>query len=335
MLFCCSIIAVIEQQGEEKMTELAKLVGADTTGNLVAYAKAADGAFADNTSRARTADSRIFADWCSTLGVPSLPAAPETISAFLDAQASQGKALATVRRYASTIATMHDAAKVNPNPTHSEMVKLALKRIARASRSRQGQAAALTWGHIRHALGSMGRGPRAMLDAALVCVGFDTLCRRSELVALQAEDMERHTDGSATVLVRRSKCDQEGRGRIAYLSPTTVEHLDRWLSHARIEQGPLFRSMDRHGNVSPEALSPMGVARAFKRVGKVAGIEVNSVSGHSARVGAAQDMAAADVELAAIMQAGGWKSATMPARYSERLQARRSGMAKLAAIQGR
>ncbi|MDE0306638.1 MAG: hypothetical protein OXI87_17435 [Albidovulum sp.] len=54
------------------------------------------------------------------------------------------------------------------------------------------------------------------------------------------------------------------------------------------------------------------------------------LSGHSARVGAAQDMVAAGIEMPAILQAGRWKSVTMVNRYGERLLARRSGAAQLA-----
>ena len=46
-------------------------------------------------------------------------------------------------------------------------------------------------------------------------------------------------------------------------------------------------------------------------------------------------MTGAGIEFAAIMQAGGWKSPAMPARYGERLQARRCAMAKLAAMRDR
>ncbi len=47
-----------------------------------------------------------------------------------------------------------------------------------------------------------------------------------------------------------------------------------------------------------------------------------------------QGQAIAD-ELAAVMQAGGWRSPEMVARYTERLMARRGAMARLAEIQGR
>jgi integrase/recombinase XerD len=62
---------------------------------------------------------------------------------------------------------------------------------------------------------------------------------------------------------------------------------------------------------------------------------VNKVSGHSTRVGATQDLAALDIDLAAITQAGGWKSPRMPLQYAERITALRSGMARAAAAQGR
>ena len=53
------------------------------------------------------------------------------------------------------------------------------------------------------------------------------------------------------------------------------------------------------------------------------------LSGHSMRVGAAQDMAAAGIELVAIMHAGGWKSPEMVMRYIEHMDIQKSGMARL------
>jgi len=59
-----------------------------------------------------------------------------------------------------------------------------------------------------------------------------------------------------------------------------------------------------------------------------AGIDATLISGHSARVGMAQDLVAHGAELAAVMQAGRWKSPTMPARYAERLSAGRGAVAQ-------
>jgi hypothetical protein len=62
---------------------------------------------------------------------------------------------------------------------------------------------------------------------------------------------------------------------------------------------------------------------------------VEHVSGHSTRVGAAQDLAELDIDLAAITQAGGWKSPRMPLQYAEKINVARSGMARAAAAAGR
>jgi hypothetical protein len=62
---------------------------------------------------------------------------------------------------------------------------------------------------------------------------------------------------------------------------------------------------------------------------------IRGVSGHSTRVGATQDLAALDIDLAAITQAGGWKSTRMPLQYAEKIVASRSGMARSAELQGR
>jgi hypothetical protein len=85
-------------------------------------------------------------------------------------------------------------------------------------------------------------------------------------------------------------------------------------------------------------LNPGSVAPIFKRVAQWIGMPervIDKVSGHSTRVGATQDLAALDIDLAAITQAGGWKSTRMPLQYAEKINAARSGMARAAAASGR
>jgi integrase/recombinase XerD len=85
-------------------------------------------------------------------------------------------------------------------------------------------------------------------------------------------------------------------------------------------------------------LHPGSIAPIFKRVAQWIGMParfVAEVSGHSTRVGAAQDLAELDTDLAAITQAGGWKSTRMPLQYAEKINAARSGIARAAAVTGR
>ncbi|CAK0754409.1 hypothetical protein WCLP8_2590007 [uncultured Gammaproteobacteria bacterium] len=164
-------------------------------------------------------------------------------------------------------------------------------------------------------------------DMALMLIARDMLARRSELVATQVEDLAFAADGSATVLIRRSKTDPAGQGAILWLAPRTVVALRGWLEAAGITTGSIFRSVAKGGNTVGEALEPGEVARLFKKLTKRAGIDSTQISGHSARVGMAQDLVAHGAELPEVMQAGRWKSPTMPARYVERLTAGRGAVA--------
>jgi hypothetical protein len=81
--------------------------------NLRKHFADARGAFAGNTQRALRADVAFFTGWCIQEGRQALPASPEAVAAFIDAMAAS-KAPATVRRYVSSVATLHRAAKVRP-----------------------------------------------------------------------------------------------------------------------------------------------------------------------------------------------------------------------------
>jgi integrase len=126
-------------------------------------------------------------------------------------------------------------------------------------------------------------------------------------------------DGTGTVLIPRSKSDIVGDGRVAYLSPETTLLLTRWLSEANLRKGPLFRSLHL-GRPSDRSLVTSSIRRLIKRATKRAGLDASvaaELSGHSMRVGAAQDMMVAGFDALAIMQAGGWKSANVVLRYVE------------------
>lgn len=315
---------------------------------LEGHARAAHGAFADNTVRAFAADSRIFAAWCREAGRTMLPATPETIAAFIDAQA-ETKSRATVERYRSSIAALHRAAGL-PNPCVDEIVRLAIKRMNRTKGRRQKQAEPLNRTsidrmiavkaterlHRRVSEGEQETPLIALRNTALVAVAYDTLLRRSELVSLEIGDLERGADGSGTVLVRRSKADQEGEGAIKYLAPDTMAHVAAWLTAAGLANGPLFRPVTKGGKVGAHALGDRDVARIYRALASAAGLKLGSLpSGHSTRVGATQDMFAAGFELLEVMQAGSWKTPAMPARYGERLRAQRGAARKLATLQNR
>ena len=314
---------------------LGRPAGAAVDESMDAYLKSTEGAVCANTQRAVKADLEVYAAWCGERRVAALPAVPATVAAFVDAMAAV-RAPATVRRYVASIAAAH-AALGHAGTVRSPAVRLALKRMHRRRGRRQKQARGLTWGLRERLLAVAGNRPIDARNRALVAVAYDALLRRSELAALQVADLVEEIQGDATLMVRRSKTDPEGRGAAVYLAPDTVALVREWRSRSGVESGRLFRSVSK-GGVLGERLHPSQIPRIFKQMAGRAGLPpeiVAGLSGHSARVGAAQDMVASGIEMPAILQAGRWKTTVMVNRYGERLLARRSGAAQLARLQKR
>ena len=302
---------------------------------LRTHAEATRGAVSENTERALKSDLRVFAAWCAERRLPALPAHAATIAAFVDAMA-RARAPATVRRYVASIAAVHKALG-HAKAARAAPVQLALKRMHRTKGRRQAQARGLTWPLRQRLLAAAGKRPIDDRNRALVAVAYDGMLRRSELTALEVDDLMEEVDGSGALLVRRGKTDPEGRGAVVYLAPDTVALLRAWRARAGIEAGRLFRSVGRDGTLGTR-LDASQVPRIYKAMARRAGLPedlARALSGHSARVGAAQDMIASGIGLPAILQAGRWKTTAMVNRYGERVLARRSGAAQLARLQQR
>ena len=311
----------------------------DASGSLAAqlgiFVRATYGAFSANTARAVRSDLAIYGAWCAENGLRTLPARAETIAAFVDAMA-EVRAPATVRRYVASIAVAHQAIGYG-GTLKSPAVRLALRRMHRSKGRRQSQVEGLTWPLRQKLIEAAGDRLIDLRNRALLAVAYDALLRRSELASLRVCDLFEKPQGDATLLVHRSKTDGEGRGEVVYLARDTVIMVRAWIERGGLTDGRLFRSVSKGGRLG-ERLDPSQVPRVFKAMARRAGLPetvVQGLSGHSARVGAAQDMIAAGIELPAILQAGRWKSSAMVNRYGERLLAHRNGAAQLARHQQR
>ncbi len=296
----------------------------------------ARGAFAENTIRAWRADWEIFGVFCLELRLEALPAIPKTVRDFVFECLAKNKKPATIRRYVSTIGRAHRASGVL-DPTSSEEVKLALKEMGRKAPARQRQARGLTWVEIELFLSVEPRGLRDIRDRALVAVAYDTMCRREELVSLLVEDIAEAGDGSGSILIRRSKTDTTGEGATAYLSPLAMRLLKEWIREAGIREGAIFLRVHGAAGVG-DPLTAQNVSTVLRKVGRWIGLpreEWERISGHSARVGAAQDLLALNIDLSSVMQAGRWRDTRMLMRYGEKVLAGRGAMARAAKAQGR
>ena len=266
-------------------------------GRLVEWHSMAQGAYSKNTQRAQRADGAIFQGFCEAKRLAFFPAAPATIRAFIEHCVQQEKKPTTIRRYVATIARAHIAAGIS-SPCASEPVRLALKEMTRVTTSRQRQALALGWKEIKEFIEGAGDGLRADRERALTRVSYDTMAQRSELVAFNLEDVEFMPNGSGTMLIRRSKTDAAGERNMAYLAGETVKWLQIWLERASIKDGAICRRLVGRSGVGDRLHADI-IADIYTRVARWIGMaakQVNQISGHSIRVGAAQDLLSLNID---------------------------------------
>jgi site-specific recombinase XerD len=129
---------------------------------------------------------------------------------------------------------------------------------------------------------------RGLRDRSLLLIGFAAALRRSELVALDVEDIEVGSEG-IFLRIRRSKTDQEGQGDFVSIPNgyrlRPVGALKAWLQAAGILAGPIFRSIKKGGQLTAERLTDRSVADILKRRSVAAGLDAKALSGHSLRSG--------------------------------------------------
>lgn len=160
---------------------------------------------------------------------------------------------------------------------------------------------------------------RGVSEIGQLSSGYELLTRRSELVARHTNDLEFLSNGTMRVIIRRSKADPFGHGRIAFTSKKTTKTVSEWIAWRDPKVSFLFCPIYQ-GKAVNRDLSTTTVKRLVKSSAAAAGFDqevVDAFSGHSLRVGAAQDLLCAGYDAAAIMRAGGWKSISILGRYLE------------------
>jgi site-specific recombinase XerD len=269
-----------------------------------------------NTLRAYESDLRAFCSWCQARGLTCLPATAETVSLYI-ADVAETMKPSTLQRRLAAIAVAHKAAGYE-SPTSHEVVRSVLAGTRRRLGVAQAQKQALGVDDVRSMVAELGDDSTIdVRDRALLLVGFAGALRRSELVALDVADVAFEKQGVVLAL-RRSKTNQEGndeRIAIPYGSDCAtcpVRALQAWLE--LVTDGPLFRRIDRHGNVGAR-LSDHSVALVVKTLANVAGLDAAKVAGHSLRSGFATSAARAGKSEAAIMRQTRHRSVTVARRY--------------------
>lgn len=202
--------------------------------------------------------------------------------------------------------------------TQTEEIYLAIRRLKREKLCEQRQAVGINQDLLIRMIAAQPETLAGIRNRALLSLGYDFLARRSELVGLKTKDIQFTNDGSLRGTIRKSKTDQYGRGRLVFGSERSTKLVRKWLRQKPKHIQPIFCAIN-HEKCIDRPICDRNVNDIIKRgVIKVKGRERRSdleVSGHSLRVGAAQDLLIRGYDLAAIMRAGGWSNSSTVSRY--------------------
>jgi integrase len=278
----------------------------------------ASAARAPSTLRAYRVDWLDFEGWCSTQNLCPLPADPQTVAAYIAAQAENHKA-STITRRLSAISVAHQV-RGYESPTKNELVRSVLKGIRRQLGTASNEKAPLLAADIKEMIARLPDTLIGKRDKALLSVAFAGAFRRSELVGLDVADLEFTADG-LVITLRRSKTDQEGRGRkigipaLPASRACAVRAVREWIAASGIAEGPIFRPVALGGRLGCGRLSDRVVALVIKRR-LPADRDGSKYSGHSTRAGFVTSAAIGGASLKAIMNQTGHRSLQMVLRYT-------------------
>ncbi|GIW88258.1 MAG: integrase [Isosphaeraceae bacterium] len=277
-----------------------------------------DNSKAENTKKSYRSDWGDFAAWCEKYRRPSMPAAPDTVAYYL-ADRSQDLKTSTLRRRLSTIAEAHRAAGFE-SPTKHAQVRYVWAGIRREKGVAQSHMKPTLTKHIREMVEHLPDSLLGVRDRALLLLGYAGAMRRSELVGLDVTDLAIAEEG-LVVIIRKSKTDQVGVGRKIgipfgeHAETCPVRAVQAWIEEADIDEGPLFRSVNKHGDVSDRRLTDQVVADVVKRSLIAAGKSARKYAAHSLRAGLITQAAMAGVSERAIQDQSGHKSLAVMRRY--------------------
>ena len=280
-----------------------------------------DGAYAPASIRAYKADFNELINFCNEEEEDALPTHPQTIANFIVKMSNGKRSSASIRRAVAGIATIHKLNRYS-DPTKDPDVVLEMRRMHRKLGRSCSQAGSINADTLDKLLLATDDSIRGIRDRALLLVAYDTLCRRSELVSLQVKDFKINIKNgieTSSILLRKSKTDQDATGKWLHLSQRAHLALVEWMKVLPKQQEMLFCGLNRALDISPQ-IGAGQINRIYKKIARTAGLDelaIEGISGHSMRVGAAQDLLNSGASMPIIMQRGRWSKTDTVMRYLE------------------
>ena len=305
-------------------------------------------AFAPNTWRQLMSVMRVCHRWASANNLTLLPMSPEDLRDYLSYLQSIGRASSTIGTHQSLISMLHRNAGLVP-PSTSPLVSRAVKKINRVavvSGERTGQAVPFRLSDLQKVEAAWAETPslRNMRDLAFLHVAYSTLMRISEVSRFRVGDVMRAEDGRIILEGSWTKTILDAGSLIKALGSKSSAVLTKWIVASGLINEPdafLFSPVHRSGKVMvtiDEPMSTPALKSIFTRAWEAAGYTDTAKpnknryrrwSGHSARVGAAQDLARKGYSVPQIMQEGTWKKPETLMRYIRYVEAHKGAMVDL------
>lgn len=240
-----------------------------------------------NTERIYRRGWEHFTEFCETNGFETLPARPEAVGLFVEHMATEGYALSTINTRVAAIKKRHER-NGERSPTDAPAVEEHWENVRETIDREPDQKAPVLMEHLRQMDFNTAE-LSELRDRAVLFVGFAGGFRRSELTDLEVRDLTK-ADGGVVYRIRNPK----GRAQtetiqvpdaVPGLEPTPNDALREWLQAAGIESGPLFRMVDRWGNVRDGALSGQSVYETVRERMEAIGEDPDEYGAHSLRAG--------------------------------------------------
>ncbi len=277
-----------------------------------------DGAYSPSTIRAYRSNFEQFLTFSENHNESALPADNVIVTKYIKKLSDGRLKSASIRIAIASISAIHRLNQFNDPTTHPE-VRLEMRRMHRKLGRESKQALGINSETLKLMLANIDNSLIGLRDRALLLTAYSGMCRRSELIALNIEDINYGKDNSMKIKLRRSKTDQDGLGRWLHLSKEAQSAIEDWLERSAIVNGKLSRGINKCNQPS-ERINSSQINRIYKKLARKAQINpeiIKNISGHSMRVGAAQDLLTSGTSLAKIMQQGRWSKTDTVMRYVE------------------
>ena len=280
-----------------------------------------EGAYAPSTIRSYKSNFEQFIQFCEGIKASPLPAEPQDVARYISKLTASGLKSSSIRINVAAISSIHKLNLLN-DPTQHPMVKIEVRRMHRTLGRFSQQAFGITTPILEKMLSATANNLRGVRDRALLLLAYDSMCRRSELVSLKITDIQLEEfdhQAQMKIRLRKSKTDQELQGRWIHPSERSADAITTWINQAKLDDGFLFRGINNAIDITHE-LKCSQINRIYKRLAKDAKLPkeiTDHISGHSMRVGAAQDLMKSGASMPTIMNRGRWSKTDTVMRYLE------------------